>query len=29
MFEYTANTWTETFAEDKIKKLMEMGFTDD
>jgi ubiquitin-conjugating enzyme (huntingtin interacting protein 2) len=31
MFEYTAKTWTENFAkettiEDKVKKLMEMGF---
>jgi uncharacterized UBP type Zn finger protein len=34
MYEYTARTWTENFAkevsvEDKIKKLMEMGFTDE
>ena len=34
MYEYTAKTWTENFAkeisvDDKIKKLMEMGFTDD
>lgn len=34
MYEYTAKTWTENFAkevsvEDKIKKLMEMGFTDE
>jgi len=31
IFEYTAKTWTENFAkeqtiDDKIKKLMEMGF---
>ena len=34
MYEYTARTWTENYAkevsvEDKAKKLMEMGFTED
>jgi len=34
MFDYTAKSWTENFAkqstiDDKLKKLMEMGFTED
>ena len=34
MFEYTAKMWTENFAkqqtiDDKMKKLMEMGFAED
>ncbi len=34
MFEYTAKMWTENFAkqatvDDKLKKLMEMGFPED
>ena len=34
MFEYTAKMWTENFAkestiDDKVKKLMEMGFPED
>ena len=34
MFDFTAKSWTENFAkevsrEDKIKKLMEMGFTEE
>ena len=34
MFEYTAKTWTENFAketnnDDKVRKLMEMGFPED
>lgn len=34
LFEYTAKTWTENFAreqtiDDKIKKLMEMGFPEE
>lgn len=34
MWEYTAKTWTENFAkeitnDDKVKRLMEMGFPED
>lgn len=34
LFEYTAKSWTENFAkeltvDDKVKKLMEMGFPED
>ncbi len=34
LFEYTAKMWTENFAkeqtiDDKVRKLMEMGFTDE
>jgi uncharacterized UBP type Zn finger protein len=34
MWEYTAKTWTENFArevtqDDKVKKLMEMGFSEE
>ena len=34
LFEYTAKMWCENFAkeqtvDDKVKKLMEMGFTED